>query len=389
MVVGVISELNPLHMGHAHLFAVLRRQGAQTVICAMSGQFVQRGEAALLNKHSRAEMAVDCGADLVVELPTPWAMATAELFARGGVQALALAGCTHLAFGSECGRLDVLQSAASALEGAALAQQLRAQLQGGVTFAAARQQALQAVLGAAADCLRSPNDTLAVEYLRALAREKAAMTPMAVPRIGGGHDGAPAEGIASASYIRESFRRGADVSAFMPDAAWNILQREAQAGRIADTARLERAILARLRQLEEADFARYDTGGEGLYHRVYDAVHRGASLADVLEGAKTKRYTAARLRRMVMGAWLGLEAPPPAVPYLRVLSANAQGRQHLAALRGRAPVLTKSADVSALGAAAETLFRAEAVRTDLYTLAYEDLTQSLPGSDWRTGPVLR
>ena len=107
MIAGIVCEFNPLHLGHQHLLQQVRQAGAETIVCAMSGNFVQRGEPALLRKHLRAAAAVDCGADLVLEIPTPWAMATAEVFARGGVSILHRAGCTHLAFGSESGAKDI------------------------------------------------------------------------------------------------------------------------------------------------------------------------------------------------------------------------------------------------------------------------------------------
>ena len=153
---------------------------------------------------------------------------------------------------------------------------------------------------------------------------------------------------------------------------------------------VERAILARLRQMDEAVFASYDGGGEGLYHRVYDAVRRCATLEELLAAVKTKRYPAARLRRMVLAAWLDVEPAPDTVPYARVLAANEAGRRVLRQMQNAGhPVLTKAADVAALGTAAEALFRQEAACTDLYVLAYETLGQSAPGSDWRLTPVMR
>ena len=391
-IAGIICEFNPLHRGHAYLMAQLRQRGAEAVVCAMSGNFVQRGEPALVNKLSRAEMAVACGADLVLELPTPWAMATAETFARGGVQLLSMAGCTHIGFGSECGDTAALQSAADTLLLPALQADIRAQLAAGITYAAARQRAVEARLGAAAAVLRQPNDTLAVEYLRACRQLRAGLTPIAIRRIGAGHDGGAAAGYASASHIRQLLQQGREGEAlsYMPAPAAAVLARELAAGRTADGQNVERAILARLRQMTENEFAAYDGGGEGLYHRVYDAVRGSATVEALLAAAKTKRYTAARLRRMVLSAWLGLPGAPEAVPYARVLAANETGRAILRQMRkAGAPVLTKAADVAALGTAAETLFRREAGYTDLYTLAYADLAQSLPNSDWRLTPGLR
>ena len=391
-VAGIICEFNPLHSGHAYLMAQLRQRGVDAVVCAMSGNFVQRGEPALVDKLSRAEMAVSCGADLVLELPTAWAMATAETFAKGGVQLLTMAGCTHIGFGSECGDAALLQRVADTLLSPDLQADIRLELAAGVTYAAARQKAVETRLGASAAVLRQPNDTLAVEYLKACRQLEVDITPIVVRRVGAGHDGAPSEGYASATYIRQLVRQGKGASAFsfMPEAAAAVLARELAAGRVTDSRHVERAILARLRQMTEEEFAAYDGGGEGLYHRVYDAVRRCATVEELLAAVKTKRYPAARLRRLVLAAWLGLPKAPETVPYARVLAANETGRALLRQMRkaGR-PVLTKAADVAALGPSAEALFRRAAAYSDLYTLAYDDLTQSRPGSDWRLTPVMK
>ena len=391
-VAGIICEFNPLHSGHAYLMARLRQHGEDAVVCAMSGNFVQRGDPALVNKLSRAEMAVACGADLVLELPTPWAMATAETFARGGVQLLAMAGCTHIGFGSECGDAALLQGVADTLLSPDLQADIRTELAAGVTYAAARQKAVEARLGASASVLRQPNDTLAVEYLKACRQLTVDITPIVVRRVGAVHDGAPLEGYASATHIRQMVRRGEGESAFsfMPEAASTVLARELAVGRVTDSHHVERAILARLRQMTEEEFAAYDGGGEGLYHRVYDAVRRCATVEELLAAVKTKRYPAARLRRLVLAAWLGLPKVPEVVPYARVLAANETGRALLRQMRKSGqPVLTKAADVAALGPSAEELFRREAAYTDLYTLAYDALEQSVPGSDWRLTPVMK
>ena len=156
-----------------------------------------------------------------------------------------------------------------------------------------------------------------------------------------------------------------------------------------DGALCERAILVRLRAMTEADWRPYDPGNEGLYHRLYQASRDACTVAEMLSAAKTKRYPLARLRRMVLSAYLQLPPAPERVPYLRVLAATAAGRAHLRCLRDAgAPVLTKPADVPALGPAAEELFTLESRCTDLYVLARPDLTQAAPGQDYRTTPVI-
>ena len=142
--VGIICEYNPFHLGHARMLKGLRRQYDAPLVCAMSGNFVQRGDAAVAHKHARGEMAVRCGADLVLELPTPWAMASAERFAAGGVALLASTGVvSHLAFGSECGDLTALQAAEAALSQPELMPRIRQLLAQGMAYAPARQQAAE------------------------------------------------------------------------------------------------------------------------------------------------------------------------------------------------------------------------------------------------------
>ena len=156
-----------------------------------------------------------------------------------------------------------------------------------------------------------------------------------------------------------------------------------------DSALCERAVLSRLRVMTEEDWRGYDPGGEGLYHRLYQAARRACTVDGLLSAAKTKRYPSP-----ACGGWrwrpiYSCRLAPAQVPYIRVLAATAVGRAHLRRLRDAgAPVLTKPADVSSLGADAAALFALEGRCTDLYVLARPDLTQSAPGQDYRTTPVM-
>lgn len=382
--VGVVCEFDPLHRGHERL---LRRAGesGRVLVCAMSGNFTQRGGAACVEKFARAEMAVRCGADLVVELPTPWAMATAEKFADGGVSLLAQCGVKTLYFGSECGDTDALWATAEALLQADVHQAIRLEMDGGLPYAAARQAVLERETGLGA-LLAQPNNTLAVEYLKAIRRRGLAADAVTVRREDGGHHGS-----ASASHIRALLAAGqeAKVFALMPPQAADILDREMKKGLApVDPARLERAMLARLRLMNEHDFASYDSGGEGLYRRVYRAVQEGGSLGDILTRATTKRYPTARVRRMLWAVFLGLEAPGEDIPYVRILAATEAGRRLLRQMQDAGvPVLTKAADVGRLGPSAEALFTREARRTDVYALACPGSPPPC-GSDWRRTPTM-
>lgn len=387
-VFGVICEYDPFHLGHRWMLEQLKQQG--DVVCVMSGHFTQRGEFAAVNKFARAEMAVRCGADLVLELPTPWAMAGAERFARGGVALLRKTGVvTHLAFGSECGDLAALERVEACLSGAAYQEALREELGSGETFARCRQRAVERLLTAEdAALLQRPNNILGIEYLKALRREGFLLEAVTIPRRGGGHDGPVAEGIAPASHLRQLLRAGRTEEAltFMPPEAAAVLRREIDAGRApVDMMTCQRGILARLRCMGEEELRPYDGGGEGLYRRVYRAVRQSPDLNTLLETAKTRRYPMARLRRLLLAAYLGLREEPEEPPYLRLLAASRGGCALLRQMR-EVPVLTKPADVGKLGHQARELFTRESGWTDLYMLAYPDLAQSGCGADWRATP---
>lgn len=391
MVTGIICELDPLHNGHSRLLSHARALGGDAVVCALSGNFTQRGSFAALDKRARAEMALRCGADLVLELPVVWAMSPAESFARGGVSLLTMAGADTLLFGSESGELGRLRRAAEALDSPAFSHALRSQPEDGRTFAARRQAALASVLGEDAALLSRPNNILAVEYLRAICHTGSSLQPRTLRRQGAGHDGAPEGDTASASYLRELIRqgRGEDACAYMPPAAADILRREIKAGRITDETLCQRALLACLRTMTAEDWQHFDTGGEGLCRRMAEAGRTAPTVEAFLEAVRTKRYPLSRLRRMLLAAWLRLVPPPAAVPYLRVLGANETGRHLLRALRdGGAPVLTKPADVAALGPEAAALFALESRCTDLYLLARPALEDNPPGQDYRTTPLM-
>ena len=363
------------------------------VICAMSGNFVQRGDFALLSKHARAEAAVRSGADLVLEIPLSWACAPAERFAQGGIEVLQATGLvTDLVFGSESADAGAIRAAAEALRGPDFQEALRRELAGPISFAAARQRALAALIGeAGAAVLSRPNDILAVEYAKALLREGSTIRLVPILRQGAGHDEDGGE-YPSAGSIRRMLAQGQREEALsaMAPAMRAVYEAEEARGRApVFAAGAQRAILAQLRRMEEADFLALDAGGEGLGNRLAAAAREAASVAEVLDRAKTKRYAYARLRRLVLWAYLGLgpETLPARVPYLRPLAMNARGRALLAAMRKEAalPILTKPADVRRLSPEARAVFRQEVRATDLYTLAFPG--DAAPGGmEWREGP---
>lgn len=394
--VGIICEYNPFHRGHAWLLAQLReRYGADTaVVCAMSGNFVQRGDFAIAEKHLRAEAALRGGADLVLELPLPWAISSAEGFARGGVEVLESTGVVDtLCFGSECADGVRVKRVAEGLLSEEFSTALRERLTDGGSFAAARQEAAQQILGDDAQILSAPNDILAVEYCKALRSMHSRMEPLALPRRGSAHDGEAQDGFASASYIRQKLIAGESADEYLTADMARLLAQACAAGRApVRMETLERAVLYRLRTMGEEDFAPYDTGREGLYHRFYEAARSGTGVEQMLSEVKTRRYAHARLRRMLLSVFLGVvpARQDEEVPYLRVLGMNGRGRKLLHEMRSsaRLPVLIKPADVRELSEAAQRLFTLEARCTDIYALAFPDPSNAAAGSEWRTGPII-
>ena len=272
--VGIIAEFNPFHRGHAALIQAALENGATHVAVVMSGDFVQRGAPALLSKWSRAEMALRCGADAVFELPLPWAMAGAERFALGGVFLLAQLGCRRICFGSECGDVRALQETAALLLSPAFSAQLKLELSRGTGFAAAREAAVRALAGPqAAALLQTPNNTLGIEYLKAAQLLGVELEPFTITRFGAEHhDSAPRGGFASATALREWIQKGEGWESFVPPEAAEILKREIALGACpTDPARMERALLFRLRSITLAEFASLPDISEGLENRLFAA----------------------------------------------------------------------------------------------------------------------
>lgn len=388
---GIIAEYDPFHTGHAYQISALRQTLSEdcAVICVMSGNWTQRGGPALVDKHTRAQMALMGGADLVLELPLPCAISSAEGFARGGVSVLNATGIvTHLCFGSECGDLSLLSQTAQHLDSEEYRKELHTTLDQGLSFPAARQQAVQRLIGADADCLSLPNNNLGVEYLRALNRLDSPIIPITVKREGTGHGQAPADGYSSASHLRQllSEDRWEEASDYLLPGTLDPI-REAP---LSDYRRAERAILYRLRQMSAEELAELPDCGEGLSNRLHQAIQQGTTMAEILTLVKTKRYPHARLRRVLLWAFLGLTAADrlETPPYLRALGMNDTGRALLRAMNDRTslPILTKPAHVRNLSVEAQRLFEAEVRATDLYGFCLPTLPPC--GTEWRGGPVL-
>lgn len=374
---GIIAEYNPFHNGHKALVNACRANGATHIVAAMSGNFVQRGSVAIMDKRSRAAAAIRGGVDLVLELPVPFAVATAEVFARGGIEVLNGLGCVDaLGFGAECYDRELLLKAADAVVDPAVDEQIKAELAGGVSYPTARAYAVRSVYGPEiADVLEGPNNILAVEYLKELKRIGSGIAVEPYPRMGNPHDAmTPTDEFASASMLRILLERG-DEHAFdyMPETTQVEFKRMAAVGRApVRVEESERAILSRLRMLTPEDIAKAPDVSEGLENRIFNAIQSATSLEELYDIVKTKRYTHSRIRRIVTALYLGiLPEDRAAVPYLRVLGFNDRGLEILKAAKETAtlPIITKPAAISELNENARHLFELECRATDLYHLA--------------------
>lgn len=394
--VGIVCEYNPFHSGHLYqLRETKNRLGEDTAaVCVMSGDFVQRGEAAVFDKFARAEAACRSGADLVVELPLPWCLSSAEGFAYGAVSILAALGCDTLSFGSESADIEQLKRLAAFAADPAAKGRIRALMDGDETlsFARARQIAAGETLGDAAALLSNPNDILAVEYLKAIGKTGARMQPLAIRRSGAGHDSAAEGAFLSAMRLRELLRQGEDITPYVPREAAAVYAREIQAGRLRDDSRLEIALLSRLYGLEAADFDALPDAGGGAGRRLYQALWNDNKLEEIAAAASSKRYTAARMRRMLLCAALGLcaEDTKGAPPYIRILASNGKGRACLSAMRGKTvlPVINKSGEIKKCGFRAEKIFKRTARAHELYCLSFPGERRCAPGEDWRKSQVI-
>ena len=326
LITGIICEYNPLHKGHMKQLDIVRAMNPDGIIvCIMSGNFVQRGKPAIFDKMARAEAAMRCGADLVLELPVTAALSSAENFASEGVRLLGHF-CDRLCFGAETADPDMLIAAARALLSEDFPRLLRLELDKGLSFPAARQAALQA-MGISSALLETPNNILAVEYCKAILSQNCAMTPMPILRQGDYHDTCPDTENPSATAVRQLLEQNAPWADYIPKAAQACFATAAvhtlEAG--------QRAMLTRLRTMTDSEFEALPYGSEGLWRKLMHAARLENTLEDILTATKSKRYTRSRLDRMAMCAFLGLTTQDMAAPapYARVLALNDKGRDVL------------------------------------------------------------
>ena len=370
--VGIICECNPYHGGHQYLIEKARASGADAIICVMSGNFVQRGEAAVLSPHARAEILVRSGADAVVELPFPYAVASAEFFGYAGVEILERLGVDEVWFGSETGDLNILSRYAEVAESAEFQAAYAKATEGEGGTASAYFSLLAQMVGESHAC--APNDILAISYLRAIRKQGADIKPVTIKRKGSGYAESALEAgkFPSATALRRTwFESGLNAAAaHLPTACAEITAREAAEDRAPATLQNAQAlVLGMLALTPQKELEGYAGLGGGLAGRICDAAKKAENLTEFWVLCATKKYPDARIRRGVLAALLrvsdaDLRAP---VSYVRLLAANEQGRAFLASARksGSLPVITRQTDLPESPAAARQ-FELESASATLY-----------------------
>ncbi|WP_438432386.1 nucleotidyltransferase [Gorillibacterium sp. sgz500922] len=374
--VGIVVEYNPLHNGHVHHAREAKRAaGAEALVAVMSGPFLQRGEPAVCSKWARAEMALAMGADVVLELPSAFAVQPAEWFAFGGVSALHATGVVDaLVFGSESGDIAWFRRLAALLaeEPPALKARLRERLAAGASYPAAYASAAAALAGGPDGSeLAQPNNILGLQYCLALARLGSGIVPLTIPRRGAGfHDTAAqapspaAEAIASATAVRRLLLQAsgaeglAAAAPYLPPYAAAILRREWEAGRgPMDWERYAAPLFHLLLSRPPEAMRGIAEIGEGLEHRFRQLLprldySRGGRIEQLVEAARTRRYTRTKLQRALTSLLLDRrkdeltqESLSRGVPYLRVLGFSGRGRELLKDMKRKAsvPIVTKAA----------------------------------------------
>lgn len=354
-VIGVVAEYNPFHNGHYyHLQATKEITGAEYCVAVISGNFTQRGDTSIVNKWAKAYMAICGGADLVIELPTVYSISSAENFASGAVKILDnLKVVDAISFGAEANDLATLNNIANVLyeEPKAYTNILSHELKKGISYPAARENALMMYLNDIkryANTLSSPNNILAIEYLKALKIQKSKLEPIMIRRKKVYYnDNKIVDDFASATAIRKLLQGGeyANLRKVIPRSSYTIIGQESRkGGMVLSLSKYEKEIIYTLRKMTVEEIAELPDVSEGLQFAIKNAANEANNLKDLISNIKSKRYTQTRIQRILLYALLGIdkkliENSRKVVPYVRVLGFTQKGKSLLSEISRRNPKL--------------------------------------------------
>lgn len=326
---GIVAEFNPFHNGHKYLINCAKTDGYDVAV-VISGNFVQRGDVAITPKYKRALTAISNGADIVAELPVPWAMSTAQNFALGAISQLVSLGIDTLYFGSESANTELLCEVAEILLSDEYEQQVCKRLSTNDTFAKIRRDIVCEILGFQTDVLDNPNDTLAVEYICAAKTLGVSITFNAVKRIGAQHNStAEVDDFSTATLLRKAVveKNEAYLRKYMPESAVQIIL----SSPIANIQKIDSAIVSSVKRLSAEEISFLPDVGEGLHNLIYKFARENNSFSSLCDNIKTKRYTHARIRRILLSAYLGIDnsffLKKP--PYVKILAIKESASKYL------------------------------------------------------------
>lgn len=378
---AIISEYNPFHNGHKYQIQKSRENGSTHIISVMGGNFLQRGNCAILDKYNRAKAAILGGVDLVIELPQIYAVGSAEKFAFGAVQTLDKCGCVdELAFGAECGDILMLKRTVDIITRSGEVETLCKQyLKQGYSHPRAMQAAVEYISQNGdniSDILKSPNNTLAIEYIKVLNNINSNINPFAIKRVGAMHGSMQTNNeFASASAVREMILNGDNsYKKFIPNTTAEIISDCITLGECpGEYKNNSRGIMTVLRSMTAEDFANIPDVTEGLENRLVKAAKENNSVLDIITAVKCKRYTHARLSRIIACAYLGITKDISSLEpkYIRVLAFNDRGTEILKLMKKSAslPVIMSPAkDMKKLDDMGKKIFEIDLRASDLYGL---------------------
>ncbi len=399
-VAGIIAEYNPFHNGHAyHITQTRYISGCSHIIVAMSGHFVQRGETAIFDKWSRAKMAILGGADLIVELPFAFSVRSAQYFATGGIRLLSSLGVDYLSFGAEQADLLQLKNAATALEDPQFTQTFYSQMKQGITYAKALGATIQKQTGLDKEFISSPNNILAIEYLRAIYHCASHIKPLAISRVEANyHDTDIRSTIASATAIRRSIATehclNEKVRRAVPSATYNIMSEllDQQKGPVNKGA-LEIALLTKLRTCSLADIENTPDVSEGIHYKIAAVALKATSIDHLYSLLKNKRYLYSRLQRIMAHIIVGTKKSDIAVfdhtgpAYIRVLAFNDKGRELLHQYKSSCslPIVVKTASLLDSNLRSKETLTVAQKMLALDTQASDIFSLGMPSQQWRSG----
>lgn len=393
--IGIIAEYNPFHQGHAHHLEVIKKNYPDAVcIVVMAGAFVQRGGPAFLSKFDRATMAVQGGANLVIELPTLFATAHAQLFAEGGVRLLEALGVKTLSFGSEVADKELLQKVASIAGQDQVQASCRRLLNEGQAYGAALRQAIGESLPGAQAVLASPNALLGLEYIKAIQTYAPTMDILPIERHSDHHASELASHLPSGTALREAiYENGAaNLRTYFPNKVFNLLKEALTKGASLNPDRYQDMVLAQARRLRPEELKRLQDFTEGLEYKWT----KGAQAPSWQEGReiiKSKRYTYARLDRMAAYSLLGIgkdlivEAQDKGPRYGRILAFDQKGRSWLSQHTSTLPLINKWAPFyKEADAFTKESLRLDALASDLQSFCFLYKEARSGGQDYRQSP---